>query len=40
MSLTVTVAPWQFDLSCIEMCSNDLVLAVSRFRTDVSVSDK
>jgi len=39
MSLIVTVTPWQFDLFCIEMGTNDLALAVSRFRTDVSVSE-
>ena len=39
MSLIVTATPWQFVLFCIEMCSNDLALAVSRFGTDVSVSE-
>ena len=40
MSLIVTVTPRQIDLFCTEVCSNDLALAVSRFCTDVSVSDK
>jgi len=39
MSLIVTVTPWQFDLFCIAKCTNDLALAVSRFRADVSVSE-
>jgi len=39
MSLIVTVTLWQIDLFCIEMCTNDLAFAVSRFRTDVSVSE-
>jgi len=41
MPLIVTVTLWHFNLfiALNEVCSNDLALAVSRFCTDVSVSD-